>query len=114
MEFSDRQLVSAKIREIFPETRESVAQMLEPFDDDRVQLAILKLAEGDPDNLEYFIETAKVDWRDVLAWAEYPEEFSQATWHMSPEDVAKIRDRDTKQYDEWIQKTNPVDIREEE
>jgi hypothetical protein len=41
---------------------------------ERVQLAILKLSEGDPEKLRSNIEAALIDYRDVLAWAEYPEQ----------------------------------------
>jgi hypothetical protein len=40
----------------------------------RVHLAILKLSEGDPEKLLDYIEAARIDYRDVLAWAEYPEQ----------------------------------------
>lgn len=38
---------------------------------ERVKLAILKLSEGDPDKLQYYLDCAKRDYRDVLYWAEY-------------------------------------------
>src|SRR5437868_14601635 len=41
---------------------------------ERVELAILKLSEGNEDKLREFIAAAKRDYRDVLFWAEYPEE----------------------------------------
>jgi len=41
---------------------------------ERVQLAILKLSEGNEEKLGEFIAVAKRDYRDVLFWAEYPEE----------------------------------------
>ena len=37
----------------------------------RVRLATLKLSQGDIRNLRKYIETAKMDYRDVLFWAEY-------------------------------------------
>ena len=40
----------------------------------RVQLAIIKLSEGDRGQLEEYVSLAKTDYRDVLAYAEYPEE----------------------------------------
>lgn len=39
----------------------------------RVQLAILKLSEGDEDKLLHFVEAARQDYRDVLFWAETPD-----------------------------------------
>src|SRR6266571_6625958 len=41
---------------------------------ERVQLAILKLSEGDEEKLREFVAVAKRDYRDVLFWAENPEE----------------------------------------
>ena len=46
---------------------------VEPFERERerVQLAILKLSKGDLDQLWYYLDRAKQDYRDVLYWAEY-------------------------------------------
>jgi hypothetical protein len=41
---------------------------------DRVQLAILKLSAGSEEKLGEFVAVAKRDYRDVLFWAENPEE----------------------------------------
>jgi hypothetical protein len=40
---------------------------------ERVQLAILKLSEGNEEKLREFVAVAKRDYRDVLFWAENPE-----------------------------------------
>lgn len=40
----------------------------------RVKLAILALADGDPDQVLPFVEAACQDYLNVLYWAEYPEE----------------------------------------
>ena len=76
----------------------------------RVQLAVLKLADGRIEELGKWIEVAERDFRDTLAPAEYPEEF-QATWalrrDLSEEDkarVAAIRSRDRAQYLEWLKR----------
>lgn len=49
---------------------------VEPYERERerVQLAILKLSAGNEEKLHEFIAVAKQDYRDVLFWAEYPEE----------------------------------------
>ena len=39
---------------------------------ERVQLAILKLSEGNTDKLLHYLDVAKKDYRDVLYWTEYP------------------------------------------
>ena len=41
---------------------------------ERVQLAILKLSDGNEEKLREFVARAKRDYRDVLFWAENPEE----------------------------------------
>ena len=49
---------------------------VEPYERERhrVQLAIVKLSEGDEVKLRYFLGVAKQDYRDVLFWSEQPEE----------------------------------------
>jgi hypothetical protein len=42
----------------------------------RVHLAILALADGDPDQVLPMVEAACRDYQDVLYWAEWPEESS--------------------------------------
>jgi hypothetical protein len=41
---------------------------------ERVRAACVKLAEGDEAKLEYFVSVAKKDYRDVLFWADNPEQ----------------------------------------
>lgn len=45
----------------------------------RVRLAILVLADGDPADIEDYVRHANGDYRDVLAWAESPQEFGTGT-----------------------------------
>jgi hypothetical protein len=75
----------------------------------RVQLAILKLAAGSIAAVEDGVEVAVNDFRDVLAAAEYPEEFT-ATWAVRPrlssEEHARleeIRERDRQNYVKWLE-----------
>src|SRR6266403_3202637 len=77
-----RDEVVAAVQKIFPET--SCPRVLELLDTygvesyererERVQLAILKLSEGNEEKLRELVDVAKRDYRDVLFWAEYPEE----------------------------------------
>ena len=70
----------------------------------RVQLAVLKLAAGSMDELRHHIESAKGDYRDVLAWAEYPLYF-QSSFTGDEESAAeeqRVIDADWKQYREWL------------
>ena len=49
---------------------------VEPYEGERerVQLAILKLSAGSEEKVREYVAVAKRDYRDVLFWAEYPEE----------------------------------------
>ena len=70
----------------------------------RVKLAALKLAHGDLDELRRKIEVAKRDYRDVVAYAEYPEYMQSVSPSnsLSPKQVQAIIDRDWLQYNRWL------------
>jgi hypothetical protein len=68
----------------------------------RVRVAALKLSGGKMTELERVIAHAKRDYRDVLAWAEYPEELIQPTWRLPEDQVARIRGVDRAQYLAWL------------
>jgi hypothetical protein len=74
----------------------------------RVQLAILKLSVGSLQELAAMTAAAKLDYRDVVAWAEYPEEL-RASWSSRPtlaeserRDLKHMRARDRAQYEAWL------------
>jgi hypothetical protein len=75
-----RQLVCSMTGTIFPHEDVDVVLAIldeygiEPYEPERerVQLAILKLSEGDVDKLLHYIRAAKQDYRDVLYWSTYP------------------------------------------
>jgi hypothetical protein len=77
-----RDEVAAAIQKTFPESAHArVLELLETYgvesyerERERVQLAILKLSEGNEEKLRNFVAVAKRDYRDVLFWAENPEE----------------------------------------
>ena len=77
-----RDEVVAVVQKTFPEISHSrVLELLDTYgvesyerERERVQLAILKLSEGNEEKLREFVAVAKRDYRDVLFWAEYPEE----------------------------------------
>ena len=77
-----REEVVAVVQKTSPETsRSRVFELLDTYgvesyqrERERVQLAILKLSEGNEEKLREFVAVAKRDYRDVLFWAEYPEE----------------------------------------
>ena len=70
----------------------------------RVQLAVLKLADGNIEKVRSNIETAKRDFRDVLAYAEYPEYFATINpgREYSIEEKNRIIENDWKQYTDWL------------
>jgi hypothetical protein len=55
---------------------------------ERVQLAIVRLSEGDEARLGYFLSVAKQDYRDVLFWADNPAEAKLDT----PEKRRRVRE----------------------
>jgi len=72
-----------------------------------VQLAILKLSGGERERLPDLVKMAKLDWRDVLAYAEYPEEMKTGPIEMrslSSSATRTIRRRDKRQYQKWLRK----------
>lgn len=54
---------------------------------ERVQVAILKLSAGSEEKVREHLAVAKRDYRDVLFWAEYPEESKLDT----PEKRQRVR-----------------------
>jgi hypothetical protein len=72
----------------------------------RVQLAVLKLANGSMEELRKWVKSAQLDYRDVLVAAEYPAYY----WANVLDHNMSIRDRNTavendwRQYEEWLRK----------
>ncbi len=71
----------------------------------RVRAAVLKLAECDLSKLRYFIDRAKIDYRDVLYWAEYPGSAQRGCNKLSGDEKEKVDESDRKQYQEWFSQT---------
>lgn len=71
----------------------------------RVYLAALKLSEGNIDELRKWIDVAKVDFRDVISPAEYPE-FHKIGFtgvdKLSRQEVTKLKNDDWIQYQKWL------------
>jgi hypothetical protein len=73
---------------------------------DRIQLAVLKLARGNRENLRREIEGAKYDYRDTLLSAEYPG-YGKKMFRLDKipaEKRQKVVDADWKQYNDWLRK----------
>ena len=100
-----RDEVVAVVQKTFPET--SCSRVLELLDTygvesyererERVQLAILKLSEGNEERLRKFVAVAKRDYRDVLFWADNPEEAKLDT----PEKRERIKERMKKMFEKF-------------
>jgi hypothetical protein len=72
---------------------------------ERVRLAVVKLAGGNLAELRRHIEVAKQDWRDVLVWAESPEEAKSGFFtvtEINAKIVYDVKARDRQQYEEWL------------
>ena len=77
-----RDEVIASVQATFP--KKSWGRVLEMLDSygvksrererERVQLDILKLSVGSEEKVREYVAVAKRDYRDVMFWAEYPEE----------------------------------------
>jgi len=71
----------------------------------RVHLAILRLANGDLNQLSEQTKTAIQDFRDVLSYAEYPRYTKEIGFtEVSGETERAIIDDDWRQYREWLEK----------
>ncbi len=70
----------------------------------RVQLAVLKLGQGNLAALRLHIETAKQDSRDVLVAAEYPQYWQRKfqVRELSDKEQRQLVDNDWKQYEKWL------------
>ncbi len=80
---------------------------------ERVQLAILKLAQGDIGRLRQFTDVAKTDYRDVLGSAEYPG-FMKDMMNLPKLDSdarQQIVDADWRQYSEWFERKGGGGVR---
>lgn len=108
-----RELVLKKVEQMFPQSQvETVIDALDSYgvetyeqESARVQLAILKLSAGRLDRLSSAVTSAKSDWRDVLAWAEYPRQISISAARYNAKTAAQkqeIRDKDRQQYLDWL------------
>ena len=70
---------------------------------ERVQLAVLKLANGSKEMLRQAVEDAKCDYRDVLSPAEYPD-YPWDADELPADEQRKIIEADWQQYSDWLTK----------
>jgi len=69
----------------------------------RVQLAVLKLVNGKLAELPRHLEMARVDYRDVLMWAEYPAD-AKVGWGEALEAHQDAYRADREQYQTWLRR----------
>jgi len=103
------------VRRDFPvEERTSLMDILNEYgaekwhsEPTRVRLAALKLANGSTTRLRACIESAKRDYRDTLAAAEYPA-YSKIGWarvrQVPADELRKTIDSDWQQYEAWLKR----------
>lgn len=105
-----RELVLKKLGDRFPDPAkaEEALAILDRYgteeweqEKDRVQLAVLKLSEGDIEKLRLHLRRAKEDFRDALVPAESPESWMPPFDRPAAERAA-IRERDRAQYEAWL------------
>lgn len=101
-------LLEALVARLFPGVDGEAARVLgqygtRPHEREaiRVRVAALKLSDGSLEQLRELISHAKRDYRDVLAWAEYPEEMRRLTWRLPASEQIRIRTADRAQYLAW-------------
>ena len=107
---SSRALVVEKVRQVFPDRDpDEILAVLDDYGREgseaetaRVQLAILKLFdEAGRDDPNSYVAAAKADYRNVLAWAEYPNQFRE-TGDLDAEARETLKRLDAAQYQEWL------------
>lgn len=90
-----------------PDAQELLTQLqgIDGYEPARVQLAILKLSNGDSEKLHDYIQAARLDYRDVLAWAEYPEQMrsGKSRYNTDLDVYEAILKADREQYEAWLE-----------
>jgi hypothetical protein len=114
--FANRKLVLQKAHRYFGSDKvEEVMAILDHYTAAteaaraRVQLGILKLSEGDVEKLTYWANLALSDYRDILAFAESPQEMATDPGEVGRMDgmaVRTLRERDRQQYIDWLGGSN--------
>ena len=97
----------AKIRQVFPDADPAdIQRQLDAYAGPerlRVQLAIVKLSDEDRrDSPRHYVDTACQDHRDVLSWAESPQQLRPDWFSLSVTDRAKVVKADRQQYARWL------------
>lgn len=107
-----RDLVLQKVRQMFPdEAPDDIMAILDLYgtepheaERERVHLGILKLSQGSVERLREDVGTAKQDFRDILAYAEYPNQMRTDSWKLDAAAAKVLRGQDRKQYLAWLRR----------
>jgi hypothetical protein len=104
-QYTDEDLQRIVNRDYAAESRAQVMAILQSYGADmwqheslRVRMACLKLAGGKMADLSKYVGDARADYRDVLAWAEYPA-YMRAR---GPEEQEQAIDADWQQLQNWL------------
>jgi hypothetical protein len=84
-----------------------ILNVYQDYESYRVWAAILKLSNGDINKVNYYVELANTDYRDVLAPAEYPiysHKIGFDTDKYSKQEINGIIKDDLDQYKRWFNK----------
>ena len=98
-EQNNQEILRQKIAESFPDADQTqILALLNEYQSEsaagrlRVQLAVLKLSQGDLGKLRHYVEVARTDYRDVLFWAETPEQAKAAGERIRQRQQQEARD----------------------
>lgn len=100
-----KSILIKKLETLFPDSkiRDEVLEIIKTSGNTRMQLAILKLADKNPsiEKIIEFTEYANKDYRDVLAWAEYPRQAKNPIFNDSDKSRKQVKD-DLQEYNDWL------------
>ncbi|MCJ7452185.1 MAG: hypothetical protein MUO39_06885 [Steroidobacteraceae bacterium] len=100
-------MLERKLQWLFPsdadreQARESLAELISGVEGKRVALAAFKLAGSDLGELRRCVDAARIDYRDILAWAEYPRQMRLGASAPAAEQEAARRE-DAAEYQRWL------------
>jgi hypothetical protein len=71
----------------------------------RISLAILKLANGNLEDVKKYIEVSNIDFRDLISQAEYPRCSELGFEAMENPEIRKVYLEDWEEYTKWLNKS---------
>jgi hypothetical protein len=103
--------VKRVIQRDFPaEQFDAVMTLLTEVTDEvpRIQLAVLKLADGNLERVAFYVNEAKWDWREVLGKAEYPKarnKWGSRRWDTDDSCREAVYAEDWQQHQAWLNRS---------